>query len=149
MKQTLGKSRGKLGLFIIVVLLLTACSSSFDNLVENASVEMGKGNFTEAYELYKEALGEKDDSSIANIVKSIEKYMELLEAMDREAWDDALNLAQEIADDDEAPYALKKEVRELLMEIEEQYELSQNITEKTAEIEGLIKEDNIDVAKVC
>lgn len=147
MKQMLNKMKSKFGLFIIVALLLTACSSTFDNLVENANVEMGKGNFTEAYELYKEALEEKDDPSIANIVKNIEKYMKLLEAMDTETWGDALDLGKEIADDEEAPYALKKEVRDLLSKIEEQYELSQNITEQIAKIEKLIKEEKVDEAK--
>src|SRR5699024_3243795 len=81
-----------------------------------------------------------------NIVQNIEKYEQLLEAMDNGMWNDALNIGQEIAADDEAPYALKKEVRELLSEIEIVLEANQEFNKEMEKIEQLIDEDNISEA---
>lgn len=136
-------------LIIISIVILTACNSAFDDLTTEAQAALGKGDFTLALQLYKEALDEKKDDEVADIIQALEDYETLMEKVEANDWEAALQLANQLIDDENAPYALKKEVREQLTDIElalETLETDEEFTEKIERLEQLIADENVSAA---
>lgn len=131
-------------LFILsLFILLVACQDPFIDLVDEAQEALGKGDFEAAQALYEEALEVKDDADIVAIVQVLQSYAQLTDQISAEEWEKAAEIVETLIEDENVPYAIKKEVREQLAEIEVALTSDSEFNEQVKRIETFIHHENI------
>lgn len=133
----------RIGLFVSMIVLLTACNSQFNDLTEEAQVALGEGDFDRAQQLYEQALEEQHDSDVQQMIQAIEDYHTLVEKIDDADWDEALKLAEELLELENVPYAIKKEARDYITHIEEEAENDEQFVEQVEKIEQFIASEDV------
>lgn len=134
-------------ILLMTVFLLAACGSVYDDLVSEANEAMEQEDYKNAKKLLELALAEEPSGKDANdMLGLLEGYDELLDLQAAGEWEKAFDRSNNLLKNNAIPAPLKKELKEILANVEEMKDEEEEILVEIKAITKLLQQNNVDDA---